>query len=429
MRPITKFLIICLLCWLPASLAHMQEQPTEQSEEITLRILWFDDFAESLTLREQLDAFTAQHENVTVNLELLSSTEVNDAIWDGLRRSEPPDLARTNLPGSYRRFYLDLRPYLSDPEAWESNFNPDFLASLRDNPDDNGLHGYPADVTISAPYINRDLWQQAGVPIPTDVQDTATWDDWVMAATQVQAALSTRTNPIYALAIDRSGHRFWGLSIGFCADYLSADAPYAVPQIDTPGFRDAAATLLAWHREALVPVDVWASGAPATEYFVNGQVAFYYSGNWHLSEFERRIEDFNWQVVPNPEGPCGQTGMVGGTTVVAFEGTDYPELVGQLVDFLTQQDNLQTFYEENILLPGHTGIAQGGMNYPEGTEDEIAVFRQELANAAQEAYMLQFHPESASTHAAIRDGLIELINDRELTINDAIERIRAGISG
>lgn len=426
MRPILKALLVSLICLLPFSMGQTQEQ----EEEIALRILWFDDFAESLTLRSQLEAFEAMH-GITINVELLSSSEVNSTLWDSLRRSDPPDLVRTNLPANYRRFYLDLRPYLADPEDWESNFNPDFLASLRATPDSDGLHGYPADITISAPYVNVDLWEQAGVPIPSDTKEVVTWDEWVTAATQVQAALSTEEHPIYALTIDRSGHRFWGMSLGLCAEYLDLDmeTPYDSLRIDSPGFRDAAETLLDWHQRALVPVEVWGNNAPATEYFVNGQVAFYYSGNWHLSEFDRRIESFEWKAVPNPQPQdgCGHTGMVGGTTVVAMEGTDHPELVGQLVDYLTQHDNLKTFYEANILLPGHLGIAEEGLDYPSATE-QIAVFQRELANADRQAYLLQYHPNSADIHESIRDGLIELINNRDMTIDEAIELINARLS-
>lgn len=417
----TLLLLFCLL-FVTGGVLRAQTD----TDPVTIEILWFNDGNESETLTAQLDAYMEQNPNVQITLEISTSIEVNDEIARRIDAGNPPDLARTNIPSNYRGNLLDLRPYLENPDQWAQNFRPDFLAGLREDPASNGLYGYPTDITISAPYINRTLWERAGVPIPSQVKTDPTWEDWIIAATQVQAALTSNNNQVYGIVMDPTGHRFWGPSLSLCATYVrDFSTPIEQVTIDTPGFRAAATMLKSWHENGLIPGGVWTTNQqesdPPDRMFLDGKVAFYFSGSWHLDSFDRRINDFEWEVVPNPAGGCGRrTGMVGGSVMVPFAGTNHPEEVGQLVDYLTEYENLRRFYTENLILPGHTGMIEEEL-YPGGSSN-LRRFQQELANAVEEAFVLQYRPDSFQIHSAIRDGLITML-ENDLTIDETIERI------
>jgi len=406
----------------------LEAQENTEDDVIEIEILWFDDGSESQTLTALLDVFMEQNPGVNVDLEVNSARETNRRLQERLNALDMPDLARSNIPGGFRDELLDLRPYLEDPEAWEQNFRDDFLAGLRADPTTDGLYGYPTDITISAPYINRSLWERAGVPIPSYVKDNPTWEDWIVGATEVQAALTNNRNDIYAIGIDATGHRFWGPSLSRCASYVQGfGTPTEQVTIDTAGFRDTAEMLRQWHRNELIPSDIWLGdmdGDPPERMFIDGKLAFYFSGNWHLNNFQNRINDFEWEVVPNPTGDCGKTGMVGGSVMIAFEQTEHPEVVGDLVDFLTQYDNLRQFYTENLILPGHTGMIQETL-YPSGSAD-LRRFQQELANAKEEAFVLQYRPDSFLLHSNIRDGLQTMLVE-DLTLDETVSLIEQEI--
>ncbi|MEM6529298.1 MAG: hypothetical protein AAF653_13450, partial [Chloroflexota bacterium] len=324
---------------------------------------------------------------------------------------------------------LDIRPYLSDADDWAANFNAGFLDSLRVPENPEGLHGYPVDVTISAPYVNRTLWEDAGVPIPSDFSEEVTWDEWTKAAAQVQAALTTDDREVYAIAIDRSGHRFWGPSLSLCATYVDAVDPDSDVVIDTDGFRDALALFSQWHEQGLVPEAIWAGDGdtvvPADEFFIDSQIAFYFSGNWLLNKFDSKIENFQWEAVPNPVGPCGQTGMVGGTAMIAFEWTEHPEEVALLIEFLTQGDNMEQFALENLILSGHGDVNSMELNYEDGT-NQLVVFQEEILRAAPEAFALQYRTDTTVIHSAIRENLV-LSLQQGLSPDDVISRIQAEV--
>lgn len=432
-RQITLNLLLMVGVMLSA-IPTLSQDGNGEGEPVELSILWFADAEEETgELRRLLEEFEAANPAITVNIEPTTNREINTRIEQLTRAGTPPDLARTTEPGRFKEYLLDLRPYLSQPDVWEQNFQPEFLASLRDNPEDGGLHGYPTDLTVSAPFINRTLWEEAGVPIPSDNSDEITWEEWTKAATQVQAALSTSNRRVYALAIDQSGHRFWGPSLSLCASYIDLDNPTSGEiTIDTPGFRTAATLLRDWHDNNLVPHEIWTGDSdtlvPATEFFIDSQVAFYFSGNWQLSRFQNDIgEQFEWEVVPNPVGPCGQTGMIGGSTMVAFEGTESPEAVGKLMDFLTEYDNLARFYRENKFLPGHVIMNQTGLDYPDLVE-ELQQFQQEIERVDPESIILQYRPDSSTIHNAIRAGLVQMLQN-DLSLDETIALIEAEING
>jgi alpha-1,4-digalacturonate transport system substrate-binding protein len=430
MRAIIRILCLALLsgALLSATVRAQTEDP------VTLDFLWYDDSTESILLRRQIGAFEEQNPGVTVNLRVVSTPEeINAELQNAIGTPSVPDLARTNIPSNYSQHLLDMRPYLNDPETWEARFREGYHNSLRDDPNDGGLHGYPVDMTISGPYINRTMWETAGVPIPDYQNRSITWEEWITAATQVQVALDNRDHDVYAIAFDPSGHRFWGPSLSLCATYIDMDAPFTSEvTINTPGFRRAAELLKSWHDEGLIPPEIWDADAetrmPADEFFIDSQVAFYFSGSWQLANFDDRISDFEWEPIPNPSGPCGRTGMIGGTSVIAFNPTQQPESVSNLVEFLTQEDNLLSFYEQNLLLPGHLDdMTASRLNYSEDV-DRLTLFQAELENALDEAYALQYRSDSGDIHGAIRRGLTAMIND-DLTIEETIRQIEADLYG
>ena len=66
--------------------------------------------------------------------------------------------------GGLAKFYLDLSPYLSDTGYWEDNFGP-FLNWLRLPEDNASIPGFMTQLTVTGPYVNRTLFEQAGVDL------------------------------------------------------------------------------------------------------------------------------------------------------------------------------------------------------------------------------------------------------------------------
>ena len=385
-------------------------------------MMWYNDGNEGDVMRAELDKFQAANPNITVKMDVVPYANLNTILQPQVEAGSAPDLARVTNLAQFQGYFLDLRPYLSNAAAWEANWSPAFLGALRKPDDTTGLYGFPTQFTVSGPFINRTLFEQAGVPVPSDTSDKVTWQQWIDAATKVAKA----TNTPFALAIDRSGHRLWGPSLDMCAHYVNGlnDTKFTV---DSPGLRTAANMLIDWHKNKLTDPSIWmGSGgtyAAGNTDFTNGQLVFYFSGNWQVSAFDTAIGNkFKWDAVPNPYGDCGSTGMPGGAALVTFKTTKYPKEVGKLVDFLTSDDVLSDFSAKSLFLPGALSLSKKGITYP--TQNKaMNVFLKEVGKLTPESYYLQFNALGQTLNPELRDRLTQVLTG-ELTLDDAIKKVQ-----
>jgi len=382
---------------------------------------WYNDGNEGEVMRDILNKFEAQNPGIKVVMDTVAFKDIHNILQAQVEAGSPPDLARVTDQARFIGKYLDLRPYLKGPNAWSANWSDQVLGALRKADDKQGLYGFPSQFTVTGPFINRTLFQQANIPVPSDTKDKVTWDEWIDAAKKVAAA--TRTP--YAVAMDRSGHRFWSPSISMCAKYV--DPSTGKFTVDSPGFRKAANMLISWHKDKITPPEVWAGGgggyAAANDFFTNGQLVFYQSGSWQISQFQKQIGDkFEWDAVPTPTGDCGSTAIPGGAYIVAFAASKHPKEVGMLVDYLTREDVLGDLSARSLFLPGHIGLAKKGIHNPSNSK-QLNVFLSQIPNIQPEAYTLQYHPLGPTLNTEIRDRLSQVIVG-ELTLDDAIKRVQ-----
>ncbi|NJL93445.1 MAG: extracellular solute-binding protein [Anaerolineae bacterium] len=301
------------------------------------------------------------------------------------------------------------------------------LDSFRLEGDEAGLYGFPTQFTVTGPFINRTLFEQAGVDVPSDMMEAPTWEDWEAAAREVAEV----TGVPYAIAIDRSGHRFWGPSLSRGATYINEDGSMTV---DSEGFRSTAEMLFRWHEEGVVPVEVWVGSgdqyADARAEFTNGQLVMYMSGSWQIGFFGSNIGDaFDWEAVPNPAGEGGSTGIPGGAVLGAMNTTEHPEEVALLMNYLIQQDVYSEFAARTLFLPGHLGVANAGVDYEtddQATLDALNTFLAEIPKLSDEAYGLQYSPIGFILNTNIRDRLTQVIVG-EITLDEAIQRIQEAV--
>ncbi|MFN8531138.1 MAG: extracellular solute-binding protein [Anaerolineae bacterium] len=419
-----KALVLLVLALLAVGVlgAHAQASPVE------LRITWYDDGNEGTVLRDLLDRFQAENSDITVVLDTVPYTNIQEQLPLQVEAGEGPDMARVTDFARYRGFYLDLRPLVADAAYWDESFPVAVFQAMR-NADDpaDALYGFPNQFTVTGPFINRTLFDQAGVAVPSDSSDAVTWEEWTAAASAVQEALGEGT---YAIAMDRSGHRFAGPAFSEGAVLFAEDGSVT---IDTPGFRTMAQILLDWHANGLTPMDVWVgsggSYAAAAPYFINGQLAVYMSGSWQISNFATNIGDaFDWEAVPNPTGPGGSTGMPGGTVLVAFSETQHPAEVARVMDYLASVDVYKEFVERTLFIPGHQNL--GELSYQTdlpAAQQSLNMFAAEALHLSDQAYELQYGGRAFAINNPIRDRLTQAITG-ELTLDDAIARIQDDVN-
>jgi len=411
--------LIVILMLAATSITVFAQDPVE------LRITWYNDSNEGEVLRDLLDRFEAENPDIRVVVDTIPYDAILNQLPVDVQAGEGPDMARVTDQAAYRGFYLDLRPLVADAAYWDESFPAAALAALREEGDESGLYGFPNQFTVSAPYINRTLFEQAGIEVPSDSMDAVSWEEWTEAAASVAQATGTP----YAITMDRSGHRFAGPMFSQGATLFNEDGTIT---IDSEGFRSMAQILVDWHTRGLTPVEVWVGSggtySAGADFFINGQVVMYMSGSWQVGRFANDIGDaFDWAVVPNPTGPGGSTGMPGGTFMVAFGDTEHPAEVARVMDYLASADVLREFSENSLFIPAHLGL--GELNF--ATENPLAeaalvTFASEVPKLTDQAYQLQYGGQGFAINNPIRDRLTQVIAG-ELSLDDAVARIQQDI--
>lgn len=391
--------------------------------QVELRMTWYDDGSESQVMRDLLDRFEAANPDVTVVMDVVPySSGILQSLPLQLASGQGPDLARVTDLGGLSEFFIDLRPHVDDAAYWDVNFGP-FLDWMRPEGSD-AIPGFMTQLTVTGPYVNATLFEQAGIEVPGP--DT-TWPEWAQIARDVAEATGTS----YAMAMDRTGHRLAGPAISMGAGFFDEDG---YPAIDDEGFRRMAELMVEWHADGTMIPDVWIGSAGSyvagNEQFVNAQVVFYMSGSWQIGQFAQLIGDaFDWQAVSNPCGPAACTGMPGGAALVGIADTDHPDEVARVLDFLAQEEQLAEFYGRTLFIPGHLGLAASGVEFDaelQATRDALSTFAAEVPNLHPTAYQLQGYPFNRVVFDAVRDRLTQVFVG-ELSLDQGIERMQSDI--
>lgn len=394
------------------------------SAQTELRLMWYSDGNEGEVLRDLLDRFEKQNPDIKVVVDNVAYKSIMESLPVQLAAGQGPDMARVTDIGGLSKYYLDLTPYVHDAEYWRKNFGP-YLQWYRPAGDTAGIYGLQNQLTLTGAFINKTLFEQAGIPVPAA---GATWDDW--AATVVKVAKKVGA-PI-PLAMDRSGHRFAGPAISMGAKFLTADGK---PAVIDDGFKAMASRIKKWHDDGVMTKELWGSvsGAAykgANEEFANAQVVMYFSGSWQISQFAKQIgNNFDWEAVPVPCGPAGCVAMPGGAGTVAFKASKHPKEVGRVMDYLASAPVIEEFSARTLILPAHMGVAQKGVDFKTDlrlAKDALSVFVSQSSKVTKTAFDLQGYPYSRLLFSAVISRLGQTVVG-ELTLDDAYTRITQDI--
>jgi alpha-1,4-digalacturonate transport system substrate-binding protein len=385
------------------------------ADDITF--LCYQDGNECDVIGQMLPAFTAQTGH-TVTMETVAYDVIRDQLENQLQTDAAPDVARVTNLGGLNRYYLDLAPYV-DGAAWETAYGATLPWFRAPGGEDAGIYGWMTQLTVTGPFVNVSLFEDAGVDMPGE---GATWDEWAAALAEVQAT----TGITAGLVMDRTAHRMAGPAFSYGAQFFD-DA--GQPILVDDGFRRFAETFIAWHASGLMPAEGWPAGE-GTQYrnaaplFQSGEAAMHMSGSWMINNYAQNITDFQWRAVPAPCGVGGCGAMPGGAAVVAFSSTDAPEASAAFVNFLAAEENAAQFASATRNIAAHQGDASPAI------AAALAVFAGNAARAAEttpQAFTLQGYAKNFVIYGVVPNYLTRAITG-EMTLDEALAAIDADVA-
>lgn len=213
--------------------------------------------------------------------------------------------------------------------------------------EDGKVMALASDLTGVGLFLNRSLWDEAGVEYPTSLDETVwTWDEFVEAATAVREATGVR----FSMAMDRSAHRLNSFLYQMGSEGVRLTEDLSAYETD-----DAIVPALEYFAELnddeFMPRSVWLSGEDPSAMFKTGQVAAYYSGSWQIADFAENVADFEWLSVPSPAQSAQATNYGPAALIAVFEGTGQEEEAHAFVEWLYRPENYSEICEISGFLP------------------------------------------------------------------------------
>ena len=399
----------------PTDVPAVEEEP-EPMEGVELRFTFYADGSEADVMQGLLDQFMAENPDINVVLDVVPYATIDEQLPVQVETGEGPDLARITNFGAYSGKLLDLRSYLEDSAYYEANFPAPILEAM-------GYGGFPDGLSVTGPYVNKTLFEQAGVEL---LGEGASWEEWTEVSQQVAEA----TGVEYAISVDRTGHRFAGPAMSMGATLIDADGNFTV---DTPGFRAFAELLNSWHVDGITPSEVWLVGDSLNaciDNFKSGELVVCMSGSWQINGLANDVGDaFDWVVVPNPTGAGGSTGVAGGAGFAAFGDTEHPEAVAMLMEFLMQADNYAEYVSNVLFLPAHSEVAAAGVDFQTDNESvlgALSTYTAEIPKLQDQAVALNVHPYAFAYYRNSANRIAQYLTG-ELTLDEALQRLQQDI--
>jgi alpha-1,4-digalacturonate transport system substrate-binding protein len=389
-----------------------------------IRVMCYQDGVECEVTAAIAKRFEAQNPGTKVIVDTVPYKSIVEQLPVQLAAGQGPDIARVTDLGGLSKYYLDVRPHLKNAAYMETNFGST-LPWLRPTAADKGIYGFMSQLTMTGPYVNKTLFEQAKVAIPGP---KATWDEWVEAARKVSKATQTPA----ALAWDRSGHRFAGPAISYGAKIFDAKGDLVLDA----GYKTAVTKFVAWHKDGAMLKEVWGGSGGSTYAdsigeFKNGRVAMVLSGSWQINRLQKDIGNaFDWAAVPNPCGPAACTGIPGGAAWVALKTSKSPKEVGAFLEFMAQEANYSEFVSKTDNIPAHAGLAKKGVNYATATpaaRAALGVFSSGVASLSPVAFQFQGYKYNRAimlpTVARVTQAIVG-----EMSVDEAFGKIGADMT-
>jgi multiple sugar transport system substrate-binding protein len=288
-----------------------------------------------------LTEFERQHPEIDLEIQKLPWTAAHEKLLTAYAGETLPDvcqLGNTWVPEFAALKSLHRLDDLQQRSAIVTS--SDYFTGFFDsNRVDGALYGIPWYVDTRLIYYRRDLLSQAGFDSPP-----TTWDEWRRMLAGIKRIVGpdrysvllpiNEFEPLLVLALQqpqevlRDGGRFGN----FRSDDFRRALGFYIEMFDQEWAPRMSNTQIS---------NVW-------DEFGNGFFSFYISGPWNIAEFLKRLPPElkdAWMTAPMP-GPDGPgVSSAGGASLVIFESSPHKEAAWQLIEYLSQPQIQQRFYE------------------------------------------------------------------------------------
>lgn len=372
--------------------------------------------------REALDAtiqeFNAMQDEIQVELTRLPEGSYNEQVSAAALSGDLPDLLDFDGPFLYN--YAWSGHLIPIGEYVPADMREDFLPSIiaQGTYDDRlwSLGQFDSGLAI---WGNREYLEEAGVRIPTSLDDAWTFEEFNEALEKLQAlpdvdyAIDVKMNygqgEWYTYAFSPILQSF-GADLIDRSDYQSADGVLNGPR---------AVEAMEWFQSLFE--EGYANPAPAGDdsFFGAKTTALAYVGHWMKQPHTEGLGD-DLVLIPMFKGPEAHVSGMGSWNWGITSNADNPEAVWEFMEFLLSPDEILRMTDGNGAVPARKSALEQRDEYQPG--GMLYVFREQLNEIALPRPQTPAYPTITSAFAEAVQNIVNGADVQE-ELDKAVEEI------
>ncbi|HPN66059.1 MAG TPA: sugar ABC transporter substrate-binding protein [Candidatus Omnitrophota bacterium] len=335
-----------------------QQQAGGKPKRVPIKVAFWGSPEEIEIITTTLNNWQKSHPEIQVKLEHIPFGSYVSKILTEIAGRAAPDIiaAEVNMFVSFadKDVFLDLNPYVEK----DGTFNlGDFFPEVVDRYTVNGkVLAIPRDTApMACVYYNKKLFDEAGLPYPTD--------DWDMNDLLDKAKKLTK--------FDKDGKvTQYGFYSDMWPNFVMCFGGKMSDNVKNPkkcllGSKESMEGL-----QFLVDLSQKYKVSPTSNTFRNQglgviqmfmmqRVAMFHSGIWE-TPIVKKVKDFDWDVAMFPKGPKGiRKFATGGTGYGILKSTKYPDEAWEVLKALSGDDGQIMLAESGLAQPANKKIAEG----------------------------------------------------------------------
>lgn len=319
--------VLCTMAILSACGQNNASVSSQKTEKTKIRFASWD-VAEDIDKQQKLvDEFNRQHSDIEVVLEAYGK-DFDTKISAGMGSKDAPDIM---YMWNYPAYSNGLEPLDSYIEKEGEDFKKNYYSALWDyNSIDNKIYGMPVGFTTHALFYNKDLFEKAGVSLPTE---NFTWDDLRAASKTISEKTEAKG---FAFQMKPDPYDFemylWSNNSAYCDDKGKMAGKINSPESETvfKMFQDMA-------KEGIAAV----TEGNGTDEFRAGQVAMYIYGSWSINSLNE--DKMNYGITKLPGfGSGSSVSILSSSGVAMSKDSKNKEAAWEFMKFWTGEEANKT---------------------------------------------------------------------------------------
>lgn len=311
---------------------------------------------------------------------------------------------------------------LDDLIAQDSEFNLDeFYEGLIDgNRYEEHIYALPQEVSPHAIYYNKDLFDKAGLPYPSD--------DWTQEEfIETALALTNPSEKQYGFLLEHG----YGPALGWV--YRNGGNIFNEDGTKTALDSNEALRAFEFMTEIVEkgispnPAEREASGQGTDAQFRNGQVAMFSAGLWMLPPFKEEPLDFNWDVVSMPVAE-NQNVPAGILNWGISNQTEHKEEAWKVLKYFVGHEGMKRVAESHMALPGTKDEVANQIILDSGFPENVRAFVESASRVVMDGYTSPYTTEIMETLTPELEKMLLGNQSPEETQKILVEEINAILS-